>query len=126
MRQAELIRMGNIQHGVDIRIFVNKAGLRCGDEGGRRGDMTRDLFAQKDKPMWSVMDSDTYPTGDERNNFGETANQLVEASRAVKADTLKATIAEYNEHCVGGAKEGRADRFGRMQPFLLLVLADAS
>ncbi len=118
---------GNIEHGVDSRIFVNKSGLRYGDEGGRRDDMTRDLFAQEDALMWIVMDSDTYPTGDELNNFGETANQLVEAGRAVKADTLdelavlmnvdaanlKATIAEYNEYCIGGSKEGQADQFGR-------------
>lgn len=118
---------GNIEHGVDSRIFVNKSGLRYGDEGGRRDDMTRDLFAQEDAYMWIVMDSDTYPTGDELNNFGESANQLVEAGRAVKADTLdelavlmnvdaanlKATIAEYNEYCIGGAKEGQADQFGR-------------
>ena len=118
---------GNIEHGVDSRIFVNKSGLRYGDEGGRRDDMTRDLFAQEDAYMWIVMDSDTYPTGDELNNFGETANQLVEAGRAVKADSLeelaalmnvdaenlKATIAEYNEYCIGGSKEGQADQFGR-------------
>ncbi|MBQ4580357.1 MAG: flavocytochrome c [Clostridia bacterium] len=118
---------GNIEHGVDSRIFVNKSGLRYGDEGGRRDDMTNDLFAQEDALMWIVMDSDTYPTGDELNNFGETANQLVAAGRAVKADTLeelaalmgvdaenlKATIAEYNEYCIGGAKYGQADQFGR-------------
>ncbi len=118
---------GNIEHGVDSRIFVNKSGLRYGDEGGRRDDMTRDLFAQEDAFMWIVMDSDTYPTGNEVNNFGETANQLVEAGRAVKADTLeelaalmnvdaenlKATIAEYNQYCTGGALEGQADQFGR-------------
>lgn len=118
---------GNIEHGVDSRIFVNKSGLRYGDEGGRRDDMTRDLFAQEDATMWIVMDSDTYPTGDEVNNFGETANQLVEAGRAVKADTLdelaekmgvdaenlKATIAEYNRYCEGGDLEGQADQFGR-------------
>ena len=77
--------------------------------------------------MWIVMDSDTYPTGDELNNFGETANQLVEAGRAVKADTLEelaalmgvdaanltATIAEYNRHCTGGDLEGQPDEFGR-------------
>ena len=118
---------GNIEHGVDSRIFVNKSGLRYGDEGGRRDDMTRDLFAQEDSLMWIVMDSDTYPTGDEINNFGETANQLVAAGRAVKADSLeelaalmnvdaenlKATIAEYNRHCIGGDLEGQPDEFGR-------------
>ncbi len=118
---------GNIEHGVDSRIFVNKSGLRYGDEGGRRDDMTRDLFAQEDAYMWIVMDSDTYPTGDEVNNFGETANQLVAAGRAVKADTLEelaalmgvpaenlvATVAEYNRYCEGGDLAGQADQFGR-------------
>ncbi len=118
---------GNIEHGVDSRIFVNKSGLRYGNEAGRRDDMTRDLFAQEDALMWIVMDSDTYPTGDEINNFGETANQLVEAGRAVKADTLEelaekmgvpaenliATIDEYNKYCIGGELEGQADQFGR-------------
>ena len=118
---------GNIEHGVDSRIFVNKEGSRYGDEGGRRDDMTRDLFAQTDALMWIVMDSDTYPTGDELNNFGETANGLVAAGRAVKADTLEelaglmgvpadalvATVAEYNRHCTGGDLEGQADEFGR-------------
>ena len=118
---------GNIEHGVDTRIFVNKSGLRYGNEAGRRDDMTRDLFAQEDAYMWIVMDSDTYPTGDEVNNFGETANQLVEAGRAVKADTLEelaekmgvpaenlvATIAEYNRHCIGGDLENQPDEFGR-------------
>ena len=118
---------GNIEHGVDTRIFVNKEGLRYGNEAGRRDDMTNDLFAQTDAYMWIVMDSDTYPTGDEINNFGETANQLVAAGRAVKADTLEelaekmgvpaenliATIDEYNRYCIGGDLEGQADQFGR-------------
>ena len=80
---------GNIEHDVETRIFINKEGNRFVNEGGRRDDMTNALFAQTDAYMWVVMDSDTYPTGDERNNFGETANQLVEAGRAVKADTLE-------------------------------------
>ena len=118
---------GNIEHGVDTRIFVNKEGLRYGNEAGRRDDMTNDLFAQTDAYMWIVMDSDTYPTGDEINNFGETANQLVAAGRAVKADTLEelaekmgvpaenliATIDEYNRYCIGGDLEGQVDQFGR-------------
>ena len=31
----------------------------------------------------------------------------------VDAENLKATIAEYNEYCIGGSKEGQADQFGR-------------
>ena len=118
---------GNIEHDVETRIFVNKEGNRFVNEGGRRDDMTNALFAQTDAYMWIVMDSDTYPTGDERNNFGETANQLVEAGRAVKADTLEelaekmnvpadtliAAVTEFNRHAEGGDLAGTPDEFGR-------------
>ena len=118
---------GNIEHDVETRIFINKEGNRFVNEGGRRDDMTNALFAQIDAYMWIVMDSDTYPTGDERNNFGETANQLVEAGRAVKADTLEelaekmnvpadaliAAVTEFNRHAEGGDLAGTPDEFGR-------------
>ena len=118
---------GNIEHDVETRIFINKEGNRFVNEGGRRDDMTNALFAQPDAYMWVVMDSDTYPTGDERNNFGETANQLVEAGRAVKADTLEelaekmnvpadtliAAVTEFNRHAEGGDLAGTPDEFGR-------------
>ena len=118
---------GNIEHDVETRIFINKEGNRFVNEGGRRDDMTNALFAQTDAYMWIVMDSDTYPTGDERNNFGETANQLVEAGRAVKADTLEelaekmnvpadaliAAVTEFNRHAEGGDLAGTPDEFGR-------------
>ena len=118
---------GNIEHDVETRMFVNKSGQRFVNEGGRRDDMTLGLIAQEDKTMFIVMDSDTYPTGDEVNNFGETANQLVEAGRAFKADTveelagklgvdaaaLQATIDEFNSYCAGGEFAGQADSFGR-------------
>lgn len=118
---------GNIEHDVETRIFINKEGNRFVNEGGRRDDMTNALFAQTDADMWVVMDSDTYPTGDERNNFGETANQLVEAGRAVKADTLEelaekmnvpadtliAAVTEFNRHAEGGDLAGTPDEFGR-------------
>lgn len=118
---------GNIEHDVETRIFINKEGNRFVNEGGRRDDMPNALFAQTDAYMWVVMDSDTYPTGDERNNFGETANQLVEAGRAVKADTLEelaekmnvpadtliAAVTEFNRHAEGGDLAGTPDEFGR-------------
>ena len=118
---------GNIEHDVETRIFINKEGNRFVNEGGRRDDMTNALSAQTDAYMWIVMDSDTYPTGDERNNFGETANQLVEAGRAVKADTLEelaekmnvpadaliAAVTEFNRHAEGGDLAGTPDEFGR-------------
>lgn len=118
---------GNIEHAVESRIFVNEQGERFVNEGGRRDEMTLALFEQTNTTMFIVMDSDTYPTGDELNNFGETINDLVAADRAYKADTLEelaemigvpadalvATVEEYNRHCVGGDLEGEADEFGR-------------
>lgn len=118
---------GNIGHGPVSFIFVNKEGERFTDEGGRRDDMTLDLFEQTDNFMYMIMDSDTYPNGNELNNFGETIDSLVESGRAYKADTLEelaemlnvpvdsfiASIEEYNRHCPGGDLEGQADEFGR-------------
>lgn len=114
---------GNIEKDVETRIFINKEGNRFTDEGGRRDDMTRALFAQTDKTMWIVMDSDKYPTGDELNNFNESPNELVAAGRAVKADTLEelavamgvpaenliAAVEDFNAHVASG----EADEFGR-------------
>lgn len=118
---------GNIEHAVESRIFVNLEGKRFVNEAGRRDDMTLGLFDQPEKTMYIVMDSDTYPTGDELNNFGEKLSDLVSAGRAVKADTLEelaekigvpadnlvASVEEYNRYCKGGDKEGEADEFGR-------------
>lgn len=114
---------GNIEHDVETRIFVNKEGNRFVNEGGRRDDMTKALFEQPDNFMWIIMDSDTYPTGDEKNNFNETANELVAAGRAYKADTLEelaaqigvpaenliAAVDDFNAHVASG----EPDQFGR-------------
>ena len=80
---------GNIEQGVENRIFVNKAGNRFVDEGARRDVMTKALFQQKDAFMWVVLDKHSYPTGATKNNFNETIDQLVAEGRAFKADTLE-------------------------------------
>ena len=109
---------GNIEHSVESCIFVNKEGNRFVNEGGRRDEMTLALFEQPDTTMYIVMNSDCYPTDDEVNNFNESVNSLVAAGRAYKADTLeelaeqigvpaenlKASVEEYNRHCLGGVK----------------------
>ena len=119
---------GNIEHAVESRIFVNKEGNRFVNEGGRRDEMTLGLFDQTDTTMYIVMDSDTYPTGDEVNNFNEKMSDLVAAGRAYKADTLEElaeqinvpaenlvkAVEEYNRHCLGGDLEGKEDEFGRV------------
>lgn len=114
---------GNIEHNVETRIFVNKEGNRFVNEGGRRDEMTAALFQQTDNAMWIVMDSDTYPSGDVRNNFNESIDDLIAAGRAVKgetleelaeamgvpADNLKATVEEFNKH----VESKEPDEFGR-------------
>ncbi|MBR0576681.1 flavocytochrome c [Proteiniclasticum sp. BAD-10] len=80
---------GNIEQGVENRIFVNAAGNRFVDEGARRDVMTKALMAQTDAMMWVIVDQHSYPTGDTVNNFNESIDSLVEQGRAYKADTLE-------------------------------------
>lgn len=80
---------GNIEQGVQNRIFVNKEGNRFVDEGARRDVMTKALMEQSDSYMWVIVDKHSYPTGDTKNNFNETIDDLVAAGRAFKADTLE-------------------------------------
>ncbi|WP_313794911.1 flavocytochrome c [Fundicoccus culcitae] len=114
---------GNIEQGVQDRIFVNSDGLRFVNEGERRDVMTKALFEQEDALMWTIVDQHSYPTGDTRNNFNETIDELVAAGRAYEADTLEelaeligvdpanlvATVDEFNQ-AVDGTIE---DPFGR-------------
>ena len=39
--------------------------------------------------MWTIVDSHTYPTGDTKNNFDETIDELVKEGRAFKGETLE-------------------------------------
>lgn len=98
MEQIQLLPMGdpatgslsgNIEQGVQNRIFVNKEGNRFVDEGARRDVMTKALMEQTDSYMWVIVDKHSYPTGDTINNFNESIDSLVESGRAYKADTLE-------------------------------------
>lgn len=80
---------GNIEQGVENRIFVNAQGNRFVDEGARRDVMTKALMEQTDSMMWVIVDQHSYPTGDTVNNFNETIDSLVKEGRAYKADTLE-------------------------------------
>ncbi|MBE6064512.1 flavocytochrome c [Clostridium cochlearium] len=80
---------GNIEQGVENRIFVNKSGKRFVDEGARRDVMTKALLEQEDAYMWVVLDHKNYPTPETTNNFNETIEELIEQGRAFKADTLE-------------------------------------
>lgn len=114
---------GNIEQGVQNRIFVNKEGKRFVDEGARRDVMTKALMEQTDSYMWVIVDKNSYPTGDTINNFNESIDSLVESGRAFKGDTLEelaeqigvdpaalvASVEEFNK-AVDGEIE---DPFGR-------------
>jgi urocanate reductase len=85
--------------------------------------MTKALFEQEDAFMWVILDSQNYPTGDEKNHFNESINELVSGGRAYKADTLEdladqigadpnnlvKAVEDFNAHV--DSKE--ADEFGR-------------
>ncbi|GAB6087541.1 flavocytochrome c [Alkaliphilus crotonatoxidans] len=114
---------GNIEQGVENRIFVNKAGKRFVDEGARRDVMTSALFQQEDALMWVILDKHSYPTGDTKNNFNETIDELIEQGRAFKGDTLEElaeqigvnpdnlvkAVEEFNQ----AVETGGPDAFGR-------------
>ncbi len=114
---------GNIEQGVENRIFVNKDGNRFVDEGARRDVMTKALFEQKDSFMWVILDKHSYPTGSTKNNFNETIDQLIAEGRAFKGDTLEdlakqigvspenlvKAVAEFNT----AVEKGGPDAYGR-------------
>lgn len=114
---------GNIEQGVENRIFVNKDGNRFVDEGQRRDVMTKALFEQKDTSMWVIVDKHSYATGDVKNNFNESIDELVAQGRAYKADTLEdlaKQIGANPENLVKAVNEfnkavekGGKDAFGR-------------
>lgn len=114
---------GNIEMSVENRIFVNDEGNRFVDEGARRDVMTKALIEQPNAHMWVILDSHVYPTGDEKNNFNESVNELIAAGRAFKGETLEelaetigvdpanlvAAVTEFNTH----VDEKTPDAFGR-------------
>ncbi|KAF5048114.1 Urocanate reductase [anaerobic digester metagenome] len=113
---------GNIEQGVQNRIFVNKEGKRFVDEGARRDVMTKALMEQTDSYMWVIVDKNSYPTGDTINNFNESIDDLVAAGRAFKGETLEElagkigvdpaafvkSVEDFNK-----AVDGAKDEFGR-------------
>jgi fumarate reductase flavoprotein subunit len=114
---------GNIEQGVENRIFVNKEGNRFVDEGARRDVMTKALMAQTDSWLWVVLDAKNYPTKETKNNFNETIEDLIAQGRAFKGNTLEElaaqigvdpanlvkSVAEFN----AAVDSGKPDAFGR-------------
>jgi len=113
---------GNIEQGVENRIFVNSDGTRFVDEGERRDVMTNALMEQEDSMMWVIVDQHSYPTGDTVNNFNESIDSLVEQERAFKADTLEDLAAQIgvspenllkSVDAFNASVDGATDEFGR-------------
>ncbi|WP_026478403.1 flavocytochrome c [Alkaliphilus transvaalensis] len=114
---------GNIEQGVENRIFVNKDGNRFVDEGARRDVMTKALLEQQDAFMWVVLDSHSYPSGDVKNNFNESIDELIAQGRAFKGDTLEELANEIGvdaNNLINAVEEfnktvekGGTDAFGR-------------
>ena len=114
---------GNIEQGVENRIFVNKSGDRFVDEGQRRDVMTKALMEQEDSSMWVIVDNHSYPTGDTKNNFNESIDELIAQNRAFKGDTLEelaeaigvdpAKLVKSVEEFNKSVEKGEADEFGR-------------
>lgn len=113
---------GNIEQGVENRIFINAEGNRFVDEGARRDVMTKALMEQTESMMWVIVDQHSYPTGDTVNNFNETIDSLVKEGRAYKADTLEDLAKQIGvepENLVKAVEafnasvDGAEDEFGR-------------
>jgi len=114
---------GNIEQGVENRIFVNIDGNRFVDEGQRRDVMTKALFEQEETKMWVVLDAKNYPTPETTNNFNETIEGLIEQGRAFKGDTLEELAAQIGvdpanlvkavEEFNAAVDSGKPDAFGR-------------
>lgn len=114
---------GNIEQGVENRIFVNKEGHRFVDEGARRDVMTLALLEQPDATLYVVLDSTNYPTSETKNNFNETIEELIAQGRAFKGDTLEELAAQINvdsdnlvaavESFNTAVETGGPDAFGR-------------
>lgn len=114
---------GNIEQGVENRIFVNKEGNRFVDEGARRDVMTLALLEQPDATLYVVLDSTNYPTPETKNNFNETIEELIAQGRAFKGDTLEELAAQIGvdtdnlvaavESFNAAVEAGGPDAFGR-------------
>ncbi|ABR49588.1 flavocytochrome c [Alkaliphilus metalliredigens QYMF] len=114
---------GNIEQGVENRIFVNKSGNRFVDEGARRDVMTKALLEEEDAFLWVVLDQKNYPTPETTNNFNETIEELIAQDRAFKGDTLEELAGKIGvnpDNLVKAVEEfnkvveaGGSDEFGR-------------
>ncbi len=83
-----------VEAGADEMIFVNKYGKRFVREDARRDDLTNALFEQPDSLMYVIVDSKCHTLTQGYNNWGQTADELVEQGYAFRADTLEELAAQ--------------------------------
>jgi fumarate reductase flavoprotein subunit len=63
-------------------------------EDARRDDLTNALFEQPDSLMYVIVDSKCHTLTQGYNNWGQTADELVEQGYAFQADTLEELAAQ--------------------------------
>ena len=83
-----------VEAGADEMIFVNKYGKRFVREDARCDDLTNALFEQPDSLMYVIVDSKCHTLTQGYNNWGQTADELVEQGYAFQADTLEELAAQ--------------------------------
>ncbi len=138
MEQIQLLYLGNVKdgqltkypprvvNGTDQEIFINKEGKRFVQEDGRRDTICLAVLAQTDSMFYflesadgNYTDVDTALSADgfslrslEEQGYVYIADTLDEMAEklGMDADTLKATVASFNESVAAGEDK---DGFGR-------------
>lgn len=80
---------GNISINAANQLFINLEGKRFVAEDERRDNLTRALLAQPERKMFILHDAHEYTSGDVKNDFNETIDELVAKGLVVKADTIR-------------------------------------
>jgi len=122
---------GTLSITVEDYLQVNEQGRRFVAEDARRDDLIAALFQQSNSTMYLIMDSRTFPTGNETAIFGGTlvsleyygrihrANTLAELAAITGMDpnALQQTINEFNAIADGNAQcpFGRTIRANRIE-----------
>ncbi|MEG0752463.1 MAG: flavocytochrome c [Angelakisella sp.] len=103
-------------------IYVNKEGTRFTAEDGRRDTISKAALEQTDGMFYAIMDTNTYPNEQHKNNFNTSMEDLLKQGKVVKAESiqelaeklgidaaaLNATIDAFN-----ASVDAKTDDFGR-------------
>lgn len=111
--------MENIRTSGRNRVFVNSDGDRFVNEGAARDVLAGAIMKQKNSTYWIVVNKLRYPTRDFKDRMGASIKNMVALGAVVEANTLdelaqktgmkaenlKAAIADYNAVVSGKAKD---------------------